>query len=195
MNQHEEIMGVIRDNVPHLENLLQIDGVYLAGGLLRTICSEDEELIPLHTDVDLFFQSGKSLALAVNYIEKSGDFTSLFECGALVCYRHNSSGWRFQLIAMNLYPTLQDVINSFDFTCTCWGLSKDEFIHHTFAYEDTLAKRLRWNKLTHPASSLRRMMKYAKKGYHMIEEDYVKFVRLVSTHSEDIVDEEMVYVD
>ena len=88
-----------------------------------------------------------------------------------------------------------DVIDSFDFTCTQFVTDWEDGLMGETAEKDTNDKHLVINKIMYPASTLRRMMKYSRKGYHMEENDFQKFVSLVWNHDPQITDEKLVYVD
>ena len=183
------------EKIPVVADLLESSNTYLAGGFLRQLVSE-EPLDPEITDVDLFFNSDYTYQAVKTHFEQLDGMTKIFQCpeDKLATFQ-DSAGWKYQCIAVAFYPSLYSVVDSFDFTTTCFGTNGYEFICHKSAPYDTLYKNLRWNKITHPASSLRRMMKYARKGFTMSETELRYFVECVSNHSPDIVDWEMVYVD
>lgn len=188
---------ILEEKVPFVMEILENSKTYLAGGLLRTMVSSNEPLSPNSTDVDLFFQDSVAFEAVKLYFQDVPEFEVIFQCpeNKLTTFIDHSTGWKYQCITMAFYPTLQNVVESFDFTCTCFGTDGENFIFHQAAIEDTLSKSLRWNKITHPVSSMRRMMKYARKGYTMPESECQYFVECVSNHSPDIIDEILVYVD
>ena len=192
----DESFREIFSDIPYL-NVLIGNGVTLAGGLLRTLISQTEVLSPEKTDIDLFFEFPKMVALVKEFIEKTEEFEKIFECPEekLTTYKHTKTGWKLQLITVNYYKSPVEVISSFDFTCTMFATDGNKLYMGETSIEDTMEKRLRWNVITYPASSLRRMMKYARKGYWMMESDYQEFVHEVWTHSPDISDSQLVYVD
>jgi hypothetical protein len=188
------------DDIPYLLEILGFDGVYLAGGLLRTITSSTEELSPEKTDIDLFFKDEGSLNRVKSWLEIT-EYKKVYQCpeGKLATYvfldDEDCEKWKIQLISVDFYPDTESLIDSFDFTCTMFGTDGKEFVFHKDAIRDTEEKHLVFHKITYPSSTLRRMMKYSRKGYWMMEEDYQTFVEAVYTHSPDIKDEKLVYVD
>lgn len=189
----------IFDEIPYLNEILELGGVYLAGGLLRTLTSSTEELSPEKTDVDLFFETEMDLVRAKAFLEKT-EYYQVYQCplnklATYVFLDGESDKWKLQLVTVDYYPDIVSVIDSFDFTCTMFGTDGKEFVYHKNAIKDTEEKHLVWHKITYPASSLRRMMKYARKGYWMREEDYQEFVSKTWGHDWNIKDEKLVYVD
>lgn len=203
MNIKSTLTNEVRNKlgqVPYLLDLLNFNGVYLAGGLLRTLYSKTEEFSPEKTDVDLFFQSELQLQVVQSYLENETAYKKVFQCpeGKLASFVYKNSeepAWKLQLITVSFYPDIDAVLNSFDFTVTMFGTDGVDTVSNEFASQDVEDMRLRWNKVTYPASSLRRMMKYAKKGYSMREEDYQTFVARVWEHDVNIIDGTLVYVD
>lgn len=188
-------MGVLYERIPMLYPLLQIPGTYLAGGLLRTVRT-GEELSPEKTDVDIFFSSFKALEVAKSMMVSG--YENVYQCpqGKLASYVWTGTEkWKVQLISVEFYPSLVELVDSFDFTCTMFGTDGVGYVEGETSLEDATAKHLVWNRVTYPSSSLRRMMKYARKGYWMKEEDYNFFVNSIWSHSGEIKDEALVYVD
>lgn len=192
-------LEIFEDNIPELTGLLAIDGVYLAGGLLRTLFSDVDELDPNFTDVDLFFRDGEALQRAKQFMFGTC-YHSYFICpeGKLTSYVYldgEEPKWKVQFITLTFYDSPEEVIESFDFTVTGFATDGETLFMLDTAIEDTLSRHLKWNKLTYPASSLRRMMKYARKGYWMEQADYQWFVSMLWEHNPEILDETIVYVD
>lgn len=188
---------ILEENIPFLPFLLQFEGVYLAGGLLRTLASNTETLSPHTTDIDLFFSSPQVFSIVKSLFENHTEFEKVFQCpeDTLCTFVERNTGWKFQCIALRFYSSLLEVVESFDFSCICIAVDGNTLIFHKDAVDDTLDKSLRWNKITHPASSIRRMMKYSRKGYSMAETEYRHLVEQIASHSPDIVDMDLVYID
>jgi hypothetical protein len=190
----------IFEDIPYLPELLEIPGVYLAGGLLRTLMSTTEELSPEKTDIDIFFQTPQARVDAQMFLEKQTPYYKIYQCpeDKLATYVYldgEAEKWKLQLITITYYNKIEDVIDSFDFTCTMFGTDGLNFVHGDTSISDTIDKHLVWHKITYPSSSMRRMMKYARKGYWMNEKDYQWFVQMVWEHNWEISDEKLVYVD
>lgn len=187
---------ILTENFPVLMGVLQYAPAYLGGGLLRTIISS-EPLDPQKTDIDLFFRDGGTYIVVKGWFEVSPNFDKVFQCpeDRLSTFVEKETGWKYQLIAVDFYANLLDVVSSFDFTTICIGTDGNTLIYHKDTFSDTMDKVLRWNKITYPAASMRRMMKYARKGFTMSESEYQYFVQVLWNNSPDVVDAKLVYVD
>lgn len=199
-----EFIEVFNEHIPYLTYLLSpvppMDGIYLAGGLLRTLMNPNEEFSPEKTDVDLFFRDDIARMECQQYLETFTEYHKIYQCpenklATYVYLNGEEPKWKIQLVTVDYYPNLESVIGSFDFTVTMFATDGENFVYGDTSIQDTLDKHLVWNKITYPASSLRRMMKYARKGYWMREEDYQEFVSKVWAHDGWIIDEKVVYVD
>ena len=192
------IKEILAENVPYLGQLMHFSGVYLAGGVLRTLMSECEPLDPEKTDIDLFFDNPGHMYEVKAFLENATDYYKVFQCpeNKLASYLlKGEEKWKVQCISVSYYPSMLDVIDSFDFTCTQFVTDWEDGLMGETAEKDTNDKHLVINKIMYPASTLRRMMKYSRKGYHMEENDFQKFVSLVWNHDPQITDEKLVYVD
>lgn len=175
--------------------------IWLAGGALRTLLDSDtvSKFSPEVTDIDLFFDSPLSKKDTEEYFKEHPETTwkKVFECpeGKLTTYKNKKTGWKVQLITVNYYSNAEALLESFDFTVTQFATDGEYFWMGESSYDDVTNKRLRWNVITYPSSSLHRMTKYVKKGFHMREEDYNEFVATLWTHNPSIVDTRLVYVD
>lgn len=187
---------ILVEKFPTVMNILENSRTYLAGGLLRTLISA-ESLSSEKTDIDLFFSDDFTYQAVKSLLSSIEGFERIFECpeDKLVTFRDQATGWKYQCIAVGFYQSLLDLVSSFDFTTTCFGTDGNILVFHKNAIIDTMEAVLRWNKITFPASSLRRMMKYARKGFVMPESEYQYFVECVALHHADIADFEIVYVD
>ena len=192
-----EKVPYIIDLLDYPKYLLPISHTYLAGGLLRAFV-EDAQLASSNTDIDLFFSDSYTYNAVKDYLVNiDSDIEKIFQCpeDKLATFLDKSTGWQYQCIAVDFYESLEEVVSSFDFTCICIGTDGQNLIFREDTMSDILEKNLRWNKITYPASSLRRMMKYSRKGYKMSESEYQFFVEQVYNHSDTIVDGTLVYVD
>jgi hypothetical protein len=186
--------------IPHLIDILNWGGVYLAGGLLRTILNATEHFDYNHTDVDLFFSDPEALRNVKQWLEGNALFKKVYQCpeGKLASYVYmwgEEETWKYQLISVDFYPDMETLLDSFDFTCIMVGTDGETFWCDEAFPNDSAKKVLVWNKITYPAASLRRLMKYARKGYTMQEEQYQKFIEALWLHDYNIKDEKLVYVD
>lgn len=183
--------------VPYLKTLLWVDGLYLAGGCLRTILGAEEELLPNKTDIDLFFRDSNVLNSVKTYLEEATDWVKVYQCpdNRFATYKHKETGWKLQCISFAYYESVPQLLSTFDFTVTMFGTDGEFLYLGETSLQDADALQLKFNVITYPASTLRRMMKYAKKGYHMIESDYQFFTEKLWNHDPNVIDAQLVYVD
>lgn len=159
--------------------------VWLAGGALRTIIDQNETIV----DYDLFFKTQYGLVdnwlYRENFIleETKAHLTGLgfkctFECpeGKLYTYEKvvkevwkknhlEYNKLKVQLICENFYNSPKELLDTFDLT-PCLFTTNGEYLWATKqAILDTKYKKVRLHKLTYPVSTMKRIIKYAKKGY------------------------------
>lgn len=184
--------------VPELSEILVYprNQVWLAGGMLRTML-DTVSLSPQVTDVDLFFKDKGIKDLVFNFFDPRKGWEHVFECpeGTLTTLKNKITGWKVQLITIAYYPSAEALLESFDFTVTQFATDGESFWMGESSYDDVIDKRLRWNVITYPSSSLHRMTKYVKKGFTMREDDYNEFVETLWSHNPNVVDTKLVYVD
>ena len=146
---------------------------WLAGGALRTLIDSEDVI----NDYDLFFQNAESSIAVKNKLLTAG-FDCIYECpnGFLFTYRKNSV--KIQLICEKTYQNIQELLDSFDFTVTC-AATDGEFVHYSSAFvKDVKKKELRLANLVYPVATLKRIVKYAARGYTIrkVAEEFVKQV-------------------
>ena len=164
--------------------------VWLAGGALRTLIDHDDII----NDYDLFFQNAESLIAVKSKLLTAG-FDCIYECpnGYLFTYRKNSV--KIQLICEKTYQNIEELLDSFDFTATC-AATDGEFVYYSSAFvKDVKKKELRLANLVYPVATLKRIVKYAARGY-TIRKVTVEFVKQVTEKHVPYSEEEMrEYID
>lgn len=196
------IKEILTERVPELANIMRKvpSKVFLAGGAIRTLISTDEEFDAEKTDIDLFFFSPDELNIVKEFLENKTNYHKVFQCpeGKLASYvflNGEEPKWKIQCISVSYYDDLKEVIDSFDFTCTQFGTDWEVGLMGETSEKDVMNKHLVFHKVTYPSSTLRRMMKYSRKGYHMEENDFQHFVSILWNRDPQITDEKLVYVD
>ncbi len=151
--------------VPTLEvKYLLSEGCWLAGGALRTLVDEDDEIC----DFDFFFQSAEKQVEAQNKLVDSG-FEIVYSCPSGYLHTFKKGSTKIQHICEKFYANPKKIIESFDFTATC-AATDGEFIYLTSDFvQDIKKKRLRLSNLMYPVAILKRIVKYANKGYSIKE--------------------------
>lgn len=94
-------------------------------------------------------------------------------------------GMCYQIIKKYKYKTPKETIDNFDFTIICAAISKDGIITDERFYIDNAQKRLVVKSLPKPLSSVKRGMKYSKRGYFMCPIGLSKILKAVSENPID----------
>lgn len=156
-------------------------GLILAGGAVRDTMFGTEI-----SDYDLFLTHDADLTAIAGYFVGQG-FGMVFACplGHLFTYmkgedfKKPEECVKVQIICKRRYNDIADLINSFDFSATYFGMQYDEDEDHLVVYTDHRAikdvrkKQLSLVNLEYPSSTLNRLYKYRNKGYytgHIIKE-------------------------
>lgn len=157
-----------------MEALYSYKGLILAGGAVRDALFGTEI-----SDYDLFLTSEADLAAIEAYFVGQG-FSNTFNCpqGHLFTYmkgedfKKPEQCVKVQIICKRRYFDMKDLINSFDFSATYFGMQydgeEDELVVYTDhrAIKDVRKKQLSLVNLEYPSSTLNRIYKYRNKGYY-----------------------------
>lgn len=155
-------------------NLCKEYNVILAGGAVTSIFTGREI-----NDFDLYFRTKEDLLKFYEtvadgeYIVSSTDKSFTFTVNKKM----------YQVIYFDLFPTVQDIFNSFDFS-VCMGaydFSTEEFVLDEGFVTDNISRNLVIKgKTTFPVISLLRVDKYKKKGYNISKKEMLKLALQVS---------------
>jgi len=154
------------------------DNIYLAGGSLRTVlkCSTEEV-----NDFDLFFKSLDEVQPLYDRLLKDG-FELVYSCPDGFLYSFKRGKHKIQLICEVEYATPYVLLNSFDVSgCIfCWHMGSLYFSRE--AVRSVFIKNLRVNNVTFPVATLKRIVKYAQKGYSVSDaaEDFCRQVNTLT---------------
>jgi len=156
-------------------------GLILAGGAVRDSLFGNDI-----SDYDLFLTHKADLTAISEHFVGQG-FGMVFACpmGHLFTYmkgedfKKPEECVKVQIICKRRYSDMKDLINSFDFSATYFGMQYDEDEDHLVVYidhraiKDVRKKQLSLVNLEYPSSTLNRLYKYRNKGYytgHIIKE-------------------------
>lgn len=150
---------------------------WIAGGALRDYFT----LGWFTTDLDVYFPNESELLSAAK---------RMIELGYQVDYESENS-IKFSLgrekvdFVKVYFDSPEQTFATFDFTCVCAAVSRDDvFVHPTF-FMDLTKKELILNKLWKPLGTLKRLQKYAKKGFVM-PNDQLLILALAIKECEDL---------
>lgn len=162
--RNEDIAWCVRRLPPVVVQLAQWHAAIVAGGFLRSVISGEEV-----NDVDIFASSTDAAAAMEHALCK---FTGLAAIRTPNALTFPGTIPTVQIITRWLFPTLEECIESFDFTIARAGMQivngawtsycDDDF------YPDLAAKRLRYSapyRREDEAGSVLRLLKFYRKGY------------------------------
>lgn len=169
--------------------LLACSSTILAGGAIRAYLNKEEI-----SDYDLFFFN-QAEKMAVKKFLLDNKFKIIFECpeGKLVTFRKKKL--KIQLITEKYYSSVEELLNSFDFTVAQFALFEGKLYTTKQALKDTRQKKIRFNKITYPSATLGRFYKFQNKGYHLDAIAKNDFVQRLLTQQQDFIDLNRVYID
>jgi hypothetical protein len=137
--------------------------VWIAGGALRDYFSTGNIT---ESDVDFFASSRTELCKLVLKLRKSFKFKPYLITKKAIKGDGYLGTTKIQIdVVKVLFADMQECIDKFDFTCTCFAISSDDFVFHPSAPFDLMRKRLVINSLPFPLSTMQRLQKYLKRGY------------------------------
>lgn len=174
---------------------------WLAGGAIRRLITGDK----MDSDFDFFFRSKEkfdefyigikgdknieivkevkndnNLQLTVNILGENGPI-----------YKNII----YQLITIDYYEKVEDLLESFDFTLCQFATDGDLLYCGDMALWDTANKRIVVNKITYPVASLRRILKYSKQGYYACNGCLTTFLLEAAKDPNKIKEMKIVYID
>lgn len=104
-----------------------------------------------------------------------------------------------QLIKLVWYESAEHVIDSFDLTVAQFALdcTTGELVFNPISWVDIARKRIVLHRMQFPASTLRRVIKYSKKGYYACPGSLIKIAQATqeTLNQQPGIDGHVVYVD
>jgi hypothetical protein len=89
------------------------------------------------------------------------------EIRALTYRKPHEKGFDYvQIVLLIQGETVQDVIDTFDFTISMLGTDGTWLYFNEYTWTDLLRKRLRVHHIHHGISTMRRMVKYSRRGFY-----------------------------
>jgi hypothetical protein len=180
------------------------EGPWVAGGSVRRLISR----LPQDSDFDFFFHDEAQFDAFCEDMKKRGatrenesDFNVTFELPAAKAkslgedeFSPAGPALKVQAIRVGLFENLNACIDSFDFSiCQC-GYDGDDLVFGPWTLFDIANKRLVPGRLSYGASSLRRLIKYARQGFTICGGGLADMLEQVVEHPE-IIQREVEYVD
>lgn len=138
------------------------ENIYLAGGSLRTILKCSGELV---SDFDFFFKSFEEVQKLRDKLT-ADDWSQTYECPQGFLYTYKKGNHKLQLICETEYSSPNLLVSSFDVSACmcCWHCGVLTFTREFVRSVKT--KNLRTCNVTFPVATIKRLIKYAQKGYN-----------------------------
>lgn len=148
--------------------------VYLAGGSLRTLLKCSGEQV---SDFDLFFKNFKEVEPLREKLLVDG-WEQIFECPEGFLYTYKKGRHKLQLICETEYSSANFLISSFDVSA-CMAAWHEGTLTFTREFVRSVkTKQLRTCNVSFPVATIKRLIKYAQKGYNcsLAAEDFCRQV-------------------
>jgi hypothetical protein len=188
-------------------------GAIIAGGFMTSVLLEEKTA----KDIDLFFTSAAAFAETVNLLlnppkqEEDGDLWAWqgyelksgedalkgVNSARYLTFVH-SKGKRpdIQCLRMVWYTDAAHVIDSFDLTIAQFAIEAGGVVtYRPSAFLDLSRKRIVSHRIQFPASTLRRLIKYAHKGFYACPGSLAKICEEIQAFKGEIDVNAVVYVD
>lgn len=144
---------------------------WIAGGSVRDYFMG----VPVKTDIDLFFPNQEEYDKTSNFFkEKEAEIKWESDNGMKVVYKNKT----FDLVKL-FFKDPQDTINNFDFTVSMFAVDKDNIYIGETSFIDLSKRQLMINKITYPASTTSRMVRYLKKGFNICNGELYKIIKSI----------------
>lgn len=156
---------------------IQSSGPWVAGGaVLRTFMG-----LAIDTDLDIFFPNELSYTAAKLILEKNAKlvretkFSNTFEF--TVEHTNKELTVTIQLVKYVYSDKISDIIQNFDLSICQLGFDGERIVCPEESIEDLRAKRMtiHSDRITHPGSTLKRIIKYAQRGFYVTNENIQNF--------------------
>lgn len=157
---------------------------FIAGGFVRRWWNN----IKQDSDIDLFFKDAATYDKITAVLEKisiipvvKSEFNQMYEIKV-------NDTWtiKVQAIKHKFYSSMDDLLDSFDFTICQFGFDGQNILMTNEALIDSQRKRLVPHKIQFGVSSLRRIIKYTSQGYYMCAGAATAFLQQVVSKPETL---------
>ena len=141
------------------------EDVLLAGGAIRTVleCSNEEV-----SDYDFFFKTFKVVAELRERLVKD-EWEIVFQCPEEKLFTYKKGEHKLQLICEFEYSSMENLLNEFDMTACCGGFYNGAIYFTRPFVRAVFSKKLRIQNVTYPVATIKRLIKYEKKGYNVTQ--------------------------
>ena len=162
-----------------------LTGAFVAGGFIRAYYAGERP-----NDMDLCFRDEESFETSSAFMEKyrSDEWNIVFSTDRAVTYQNKDRLVQFIKFA---YGEPEDLVADFDFTICAVALELElvwnsetnwvatEYMHERF-FEDLAGRVLVYLGSRMPLASLKRVIKYVKRGYHICDENLISIAESIA---------------
>lgn len=148
---------------------------WIAGGALRSFLVGDRV-----KDLDIFSKTPSLIEAALCMDDR-------FKIGKVNEFIANfyKDGLCYQVIKKYPFTSQKETIDNFDFTCIAASIGPDGIVTDERFYIDNAQKRLVVKSLPRPLSTVKRALKYSKRGYVMCPVGLAKILKAVQENPID----------
>ncbi len=151
------------------------NGPWCVGGAVRrTIKGEFE----VKSDYDIAFASHADVTKADAALIEDG---YKLKWHNKMCQTYVKDKRTVQLLIGTFYKTIEDCLETFDFTVCQFGYDGEDLVYSPLALYDLGRSALVPNKITFAVASLRRMLKYKEQGYDICNGGLTNFLNQCKT--------------
>lgn len=144
-----------------LKDMLRMyKSLILAGGAIRDSLNGREI-----ADYDFFFTDLTTKDRVREYLVDNG-YSLVFACPLGHLYSYKKDDLKVQLITKMAYGTIENLLNSFDFTICQFAYNHEGVVYtNKQAIKDNKTNTLTVHEVTFPTSTINRISKYKAKGF------------------------------
>ncbi len=153
------------------------DGPWIAGGaILKTFIGE-----PIDTDIDVFFASNEQLYECFVKMEKNSKLVSESKFSKTFEFlsEHNGveSTKKIQFVNYVYKPKASEIISEFDINICQFAFDGERIVVEDDVLEHVRNRKMKIlvDKITHAGSTLKRIVKYSRKGFVATDENLNEF--------------------
>jgi hypothetical protein len=167
------------------------DDYWIAGGAARAFMLNQ----PITTDVDFFFKTQEaSDAFVAKFGSDESKRIAATEHHTTVNVTVGEKTFKVQAIKIGFYATVEECLDSFDFTICQLGVHNGKLYVGQHTMWDLGRKRLALHKLTYGAATVRRLLKYTRQGFTACQGCIVALLRAVGDDPA-VINSDVQYVD
>lgn len=131
---------------------------------------------PGRGDIDIFFPSNLDFEKARDFLLGQRDSKTIWESEngmKILC-----GGRKFDLVK-KLFSSPQETIEAFDFTVSMFAIDDKSVYHGETSFIDLSRRQLMINKITYPASTMSRTLRYNQKGFRICSQELKKIIEAI----------------